>query len=101
MKPLYVATALSNMSQAATWWAPHPDHYAQSAVATIGIQNDTFGCLSHYFQVTLISLLFVIIGLSFLSLFQDIVIQNFFGKFIAMFAFRKKLLPPSANKDTQ
>ena len=30
---------------------PHPDAFARSAVATIGVQSDTHGCLFHAVQV--------------------------------------------------
>ena len=33
------------------WWAPSPVAFARSAVATIGVQQHTSGCLVHELQV--------------------------------------------------
>ncbi len=35
-------------------WAPSPETYAKTAVATIGVTNNTFGYLFHAIQVTII-----------------------------------------------
>ena len=50
MRPFFVATAMSKIRRP-KWWAPSPDYYARCALATVGIESDTFGCLSHAFQV--------------------------------------------------
>ena len=51
--PGFVATAMSGISTP-TLLAPSVESYATAAVATIGIQNDTFGYLYHSFMVTLV-----------------------------------------------
>ena len=48
--PFYVATAMSRMKFTNSL-VMDANYYARSAVATIGIQSFTFGCLSHAIQV--------------------------------------------------
>lgn len=33
------------------WFAPHPEDYARSAVATVGVQDTTYGYFYHTCQV--------------------------------------------------
>ena len=49
--PFGVATAMSGIRQS-SFQVPSPATYAKAAVATIGIQNNTFGCFSHAIQVS-------------------------------------------------
>ena len=48
--PGFVATAMSGIRRP-KFWAPSPETYAKSAVATIGVQQDTYGYLFHAVQV--------------------------------------------------
>ena len=50
VKPFFVATAMSGIRRA-NFLVPSPEAMAKAAVATIGIQEDTFGCFSHALQV--------------------------------------------------
>ena len=51
--PGFVATAMSDISTP-NLMAPSAETFATAAVATIGIQNDTFGYLYHSFMVILV-----------------------------------------------
>ena len=51
--PGFVATAMSGITTP-TLLAPSAESYVTAAVATIGIQNDTFGYLYHSLMVTLV-----------------------------------------------
>ena len=54
VKPMVVSTSMNKKHvKEPKWWAPSGVSYARSAVATIGLQRDTYGCLSHAFQVTM------------------------------------------------
>ena len=55
VKPMVVATSMSKHVEGPKWWAPSGESFARSAVATIGVQRDTYGCLSHAFQVTMVT----------------------------------------------
>ena len=50
MYPGFVVTAMTEISSP-RWWAPSPELYAFSAVATIGVQNETNGYIIHALQV--------------------------------------------------
>lgn len=50
VSPGFVTTAMSGFKRP-RWWVPDPMTYTRSAVATIGIQKHTYGCLAHEFQV--------------------------------------------------
>lgn len=50
VKPFLVATDLIGAPKP-TYHTPHPDTFARSAVATIGIQDTTHGYWPHAFQV--------------------------------------------------
>ena len=52
VKPFLVATALTGMKKSNLLFANAISH-ARAAVATIGIQRDTYGCLSHAIQVSI------------------------------------------------
>ena len=52
MTPGYVATAMTGISRTDTNFVRlTPESFAKSAVATIGIQNNTCGCFPHALQV--------------------------------------------------
>ena len=51
--PGFVATAMTGITTP-TLLAPSAESYAKAAVATIGIQNDTFGYLNHSLMVILV-----------------------------------------------
>ena len=53
MNPFFVTTALSGMDKP-SFDIPSPATFAKAAVATIGIQDNTFGCFSHALQVSII-----------------------------------------------
>ena len=48
--PGFVATAMSKITRT-SFTSPSAESYAKSAVATIGIQNNTCGCFPHALQV--------------------------------------------------
>ena len=48
--PFFVATAMSGKKHTNSF-IMEANYYARSAVATIGVQRYTFGCLSHAIQV--------------------------------------------------
>ena len=48
--PFFVATTMSRIKHTNAL-VVDADYYARSAVATIGVQKFTFGCLSHSIQV--------------------------------------------------
>ena len=48
--PGFVATAMSGITRP-NFMCPSAEFYAKSAVATIGIQNDTCGCFAHALHV--------------------------------------------------
>ena len=50
MTPCLVATAMTGIKRP-SYVAPSPDTFAKAAVATIGVQDNTYGCLSHAMQV--------------------------------------------------
>ncbi|ORU94985.1 MAG: hypothetical protein A6F71_10175 [Cycloclasticus sp. symbiont of Poecilosclerida sp. M] len=50
MTPFAVATAMIGFSRP-TFAMPSPAAYAKAAVATIGVQEDTYGCFAHAMQV--------------------------------------------------
>jgi 17beta-estradiol 17-dehydrogenase / very-long-chain 3-oxoacyl-CoA reductase len=54
--PYYVATKMSKIKRA-SWFAPDPTYYAQSALNTVGIENETTGCLSHAIQHAILELI--------------------------------------------
>lgn len=49
--PFVVATAMSGIRRS-TFLIPNGTGFAKAAVATIGIQDNTFGCFSHALQVS-------------------------------------------------
>ena len=49
--PGLVATAMSGVSKTSLM-SPSPESYVSSAVATIGVQNETDGCISHTILVS-------------------------------------------------
>ena len=49
--PGFVATAMSGIRRPRVW-SPSPESYVSSAVATIGVQNETYGCIAHAIQVS-------------------------------------------------
>ena len=51
--PNLVATAMSNVRRV-TSFRPSPETYARTAVATIGIQNTTYGYWQHALQVSIV-----------------------------------------------
>ncbi len=51
--PGFVATAMTGI-KTPSLLAPDPVVYSRAAVATIGIQNNTYGYLYHSLQVTII-----------------------------------------------
>ena len=52
VKPFLVATAMSGMKKS-NMLVANAISYARAAVATIGIQRDTYGCISHAIQVSI------------------------------------------------
>lgn len=48
--PFFVATKMSKIRRSSLL-VPDPNGYARSALATVGIQGRTFGCISHAIQV--------------------------------------------------
>ena len=48
--PCYVATRMTGIKQP-SYFAPSPSDYACDALATIGIQDITYGTLAHAIQV--------------------------------------------------
>jgi 17beta-estradiol 17-dehydrogenase / very-long-chain 3-oxoacyl-CoA reductase len=54
--PYYVATKMSKIKKA-SWFAPDPNYYAQSALNTVGIELETVGCLSHAIQHAILQLI--------------------------------------------
>jgi len=54
--PYYVATKMSKIKKA-SWFAPDPNYYANSALNTVGIENETTGCLSHSIQHAILELI--------------------------------------------
>lgn len=48
--PCYVATKMTGIKQP-SYFAPSPRDYAHDALATIGVQDVTYGTLSHAIQV--------------------------------------------------
>jgi len=46
--PYFVATKMTEMKP--SFFAPDPDHYANSALDTVGNESQTVGCLSHAIQ---------------------------------------------------
>jgi len=53
--PGYVATKMSKIKRA-NFFAPDPDYYAKSALDTVGVENQTVGCLSHAIQYSLLQM---------------------------------------------
>ena len=51
MAPFFVATPLSGIEEPDLFVAD-PNKFARAAVATIGVQYYTYGCLSHAIMVT-------------------------------------------------
>ena len=51
MTPFVVATSMSGISRP-SYTMPSADTYAKAAVATIGVQDSTYGCFSHAMQVS-------------------------------------------------
>ena len=49
VSPLFVATKMSEVEPSLI--CPTPAAYARGSIATIGHQNDTFGCFGHALQV--------------------------------------------------
>ena len=52
MNPYTVDTAMSSFSGSGLF-VVHPTAFAKAAVATIGIQHNTFGCFTHAIQVNI------------------------------------------------
>ena len=50
--PFFVATKLSGIQQS-SFTVPAPKKFVCDALATVGIQNRTFGTLSHALQVSI------------------------------------------------
>ena len=50
MTPCVVATVMTGIKRP-SYVAPSPDTFAKAAVATIGVQDNTYGCFSHAMQV--------------------------------------------------
>ena len=40
--------------------SPSPESYVSSAVATIGVQNETYGCIAHAIQVSCVCVCVII-----------------------------------------
>ncbi|KAK2171056.1 hypothetical protein NP493_1109g00073 [Ridgeia piscesae] len=49
VRPFFVSTKLSKIRRA-NLFVPTPTSYVRSALATIGVETNTFGCMSHAFQ---------------------------------------------------
>ena len=48
--PFFVATNMSQIRKT-SFMVPGPREYARKALATVGLESRTFGCLSHAIQV--------------------------------------------------
>ena len=47
---MFVMTKLSKFRRSSVF-VPTPESYVKAAIATIGVETDTFGCISHALQV--------------------------------------------------
>ena len=47
---MFVSTKLSKMRRSSVF-VPTPESYVRAAIATIGVESYTFGCMSHALQV--------------------------------------------------